>query len=307
MTPRPIRDTLMFLLLSMAIGAPLAGAYSWSLAHDQAVLGILCLVVYMFSPLLAAVVLSRREGVALREGLGLRFRWTPWWGVAWAVPMAVAVGAGLLSLAMPETKFTPDMSAVILRYGDQLGPERLAELEAELANLPPWFVLGPAVLLQGAVAGSSINAVAAFGEEAGWRGWLHDRTRSLGLWRGSALVGVAWGLWHAPLILQGYNYPEHPALGVLWMTAMCVGLSPILAVLREKTDSSVSASIFHGTFNALAGLPLMWVAGGSDLHIGVTGLAGLLVLALLNLVLWGLLQVQATGGNLALAPMSEVS
>jgi hypothetical protein len=42
----------------------------------------------------------------------------------------------------------------------------------------------------------------------------------------------------------------------------------------------------HGSFNALAGLAVMFVSGGNDLLIGSTGLAGLLALLLLNLLIW---------------------
>ena len=37
------------------------------------------------------------------------------------------------------------------------------------------------------------------------------------------ISGVIWGLWHAPLILLGYNYPGVPWwLGVSAMVGMCI-------------------------------------------------------------------------------------
>jgi D-alanyl-lipoteichoic acid acyltransferase DltB (MBOAT superfamily) len=39
----------------------------------------------------------------------------------------------------------------------------------------------------------------------------------IGLWHGITWNFAIWGLWHAPVILQGHNYPGYPLLGVLMM------------------------------------------------------------------------------------------
>ena len=117
----------------------------------------------------------------------------------------------------------------------------------------------------GLVAGVSINAVAGFGEELGWRGFLQKELAFLGFWRSSLLIGVVWGLWHAPLILQGHNYPQHRIAGVFMMTILCVLLAPIFGYVRIKAHSVIAAAIIHGTFNATYGLAITLVRGGSDL------------------------------------------
>src|SRR5436305_814196 len=61
----------------------------------------------------------------------------------------------------------------------------------------------------------------AFGEQWGWRGYLLPRLLPLGQWPALLLSGAIWGLWHAPVILLGYNYPQHPILGVLVMVGTC--------------------------------------------------------------------------------------
>ena len=141
-------------------------------------------------------------------------------------------------------------------------------------------------LLQGLIAGVSVNAVAGFGEELGWRGFLQKELAFLGFWRSSVLIGFIWGLWHAPLILQGHNYPQHPITGVLMMTVWCMLLAPIFSYVRVKARSVIAAAILHGTLNATYGLSIVLVRGGSDLTTGVTGLPGFLVLAGVILVLW---------------------
>lgn len=65
---------------------------------------------------------------------------------------------------------------------------------------------------------------------------------------------------------------------------MAIGLSPAMALLRERTGTVVSAAVFHGTFNAVATLSIVFLSG---LLAGVTGLAGLCALVVLNAgVLW---------------------
>jgi hypothetical protein len=48
----------------------------------------------------------------------------------------------------------------------------------------------------------------------------------------------------------------------------------------------LAPAIFHGTFNATPGLAIVVIKGGDDLTTGVTGLAGLIVLAVMNLGLF---------------------
>lgn len=275
-----------FLALALLFGAPLAALYAWTQSTGHVGAGILVLVAYMFTPCLAAVILARREGVPLREALGLRAKKTWWWVGALGFPPVLAAVTAAASLLIPGASFSPEMAGMIERYADLIPPEQLPELQAQLLALPSPWILIPVAVTQGIVAGATVNAAAAFGEEAGWRGWLYRELRPLGFWRSSLVVGTLWGLWHAPLILQGYNYPAHPMAGVGMMTAMCIGLSPAMTLLRDKTDSVGSAAVFHGVFNATATLSLLYVVGGSDLTVGVTGAAGLGVLAMMNLGVW---------------------
>ena len=32
------------------------------------------------------------------------------------------------------------------------------------------------------------------------------------------IFGLIWGIWHAPFIFQGHNYPQYPVAGVFMMT-----------------------------------------------------------------------------------------
>jgi membrane protease YdiL (CAAX protease family) len=89
----------------------------------------------------------------------------------------------------------------------------------------------------------------AFGEEYGWRGYLQDALIKLGRIRGIVLLGVIWGLWHAPIIAMGHNYPGYPLLGILLMTLYCVGLSFVLGYVVFKSGSVLLAAYLHALNN----------------------------------------------------------
>ena len=83
-------------------------------------------------------------------------------------------------------------------------------------------------------------------EEIGWRGLLQRELGFMEFWKSSLTIGVIWGIWHAPIILQGHNYPEHPVIGVFMMTIWCILLAPIFSYIRLKSKSVIAAAIMHG-------------------------------------------------------------
>ena len=176
-------------------------------------------------------------------------------------------------------------------------PLLLAALLAWLLGLPRgpcgplssagglWPLLAVLLYLAGLAAGVTVNMVVALGEEAAWRGMLHTALRPrLGARGAGLLIGLVWGLWHAPLVWEGYNYalpqgpvcPGAPARGpwaVLAFTLLAAALGLLLAGLRERYESVVAPAAGHGTINAVAGLAAM-LAGGPRL---LSPPAGLLV------------------------------
>lgn len=109
------------------------------------------------------------------------------------------------------------------------------------------------------VVGAIINTIPALGEEIGWRGFLLPRLMPLGPVGAILVSGVIWGLWHAPLILLGYNYPGvAPWLGQLAMIGMCIVVGGVFGWLRLRSGSVWPAALAHGSFNAAAGLSLVF-------------------------------------------------
>lgn len=156
--------------------------------------------------------------------------------------------------------------------------------------LPPTVVLIAAQAASIPVAAATINAVAAFGEELGWRGFLVPALRRFGTWASLLVSGVIWGVWHAPIILLGYNFGRTDVSGVLLMTGGCVVLGVLFGWLRLRSASIWPAVFAHGAFNASAAMYLWFVAAGSApdpalvLPLGVSGwIVGAVVILVLIL------------------------
>ena len=120
----------------------------------------------------------------------------------------------------------------------------------------------------------------AFFEEVGWRGYLLKQFEGKQFLTSAIIIGLIWGLWHAPLILLGHNYPQHPQWGVLFMMVMSAILSIIIQYVRIKSGSVIVAAIMHGTLNALAGTGTLFVDNFNDLINGCCGVVGMTAMAI---------------------------
>ena len=129
--------------------------------------------------------------------------------------------------------------------------------------LPPVGVLIVAQAASIPVAAATVNAIAAFGEELGWRGFLVPALRRWGTWPALLVSGLIWGIWHAPIILLGYNFGRADLTGVLLMTGGCVVLGVLFGWLRLRSASIWPAVFAHGAFNASAAMYLWFFAAGS--------------------------------------------
>ena len=230
----------------------------------------LAVAFFMWAPAFAAIFVQLRRGEPVRSGCGIRGGRVGWVAFAWLAPLALlglTIGVGVL---FPSVSFTTDFAAFLAETG--LTEEQIEESLAALESLPvPIFVV---FVVQGLIAGLTINAAAALGEELGWRGLLLTELAPLGFWRVSAFTGVVWGIWHAPLILQGHNFPNSPLVGVAVMTVWTLAASPIFTYLTVRARSVLAATFFHGSFNALSGFSLLYLTGGSRLLISPVGAAG---------------------------------
>jgi membrane protease YdiL (CAAX protease family) len=63
-------------------------------------------------------------------------------------------------------------------------------------------------------------------------------------------------------------------------------MAPVFSYIRLKAKSVIAAAIFHGTINAVPGLALVLLSGGDELTVGITGLAGFIAFAIVNIALF---------------------
>jgi membrane protease YdiL (CAAX protease family) len=279
-----IKKASLFVGLTFCVNWLMAGLFYAVGGRWNTVAGLMMGAGYMFVPMIIAIVVQKsiyKEPAA--EPLGISFGLNRWFLVAWLLPPVVAFGALAVSLLLPGVEYSSDIMAWLERFRPLIPPEQFEQMQSQAEALPVhpiWIGLIP-----GLIAGISVNAVAGFGEELGWRGLLQKELGFLGFWRSSAIIGLIWGIWHAPLILQGHNYPQHRFTGVFMMTVWCMLLSPIFSYVRLKAKSVIAAAIIHGSLNGTYGLSLIAIKGGSDLTVGATGLAGFIVLAVVNIAL----------------------
>jgi len=147
--------------------------------------------------------------------------------------------------------------------------EKLEELHVNISSVVLF-----AGIIAALIVGYTINLPFTFGEELGWRGLLLKETQHLGFWKSNLFIGSIWGLWHAPLIMVGLNYPHYPHVGIGMMVLFCVSLSFVQSYIRFKTKTIWGPSAFHGMINASSGMSLLLIASPNELFGSLAGIAG---------------------------------
>lgn len=204
-----------------------------------------------FGPSLAAVVVTRMftGGPGLRRWLGRCLRWRVgwrWYGLAFVVPPLILMAAlsahAALGGAIPTSPYADRIGIAIVQF---------------------------AVI---AIFGGPL------GEEFGWRGFaLPALTTRMG-WRGAGVViGIAWELWHAPLLFMANT--AQAGLPIALFLISTVALSVVFARLGISTGFSVlPALLLHTVINWWSMLVPIMPAGGDvqayALVAGITILAG---------------------------------
>ena len=283
---KKVNRTALFLMLTFVISFSLAGLYKLFGGHYESNLSRTILgVSYMFIPMICVIIVEKviyKE--PLKANLLISFSINRWFFVAWLIMPVISLMAFSVSLLFPGVSFSPEMSGMVKRFEEMLTPEQMEQMKNSMKALPvhPVWIS----LVQGLIAGVTVNAIAGFGEELGWRGFLLKAFKEMNFLKASVVIGFIWGIWHAPLILMGHNYPQHPEYGVLMMIVWCILLTPLFLYITVKSKSVIAAAIMHGTLNATAGIAIMIIDGGNDLTVGMTGLAGFIALSVVLVLLY---------------------
>jgi len=222
---RPPRGSLPgFLLLTFAWSWAWFGAARLMAAASSMAMATPLVMVGVFGPALAAIVVTARargaDGVqdllAPAWPTGLRARW-----------MLFALGF------MPLVKL---VTAVIFRVSQGHWPD---------------FGKAPLPLLPFAIA---ISTPFQSGEEVGWRGFLLARWAvSIGLGAASIGVGVMWAVWHLPLFfVQG---ADTEAQSFPLYLVQVSALSVVFAWVWARAGGSLfTVMLLHATINNVKGL-----------------------------------------------------
>ena len=262
--------------LSGTMVASFSGAAPWLVS--------LC----MFIPLVATLICQKSSKEPLLRGIGIRWKVNRWWFLGWFTFPVIA----LLTLL-----FTHWISGI----------DTHSEIMQALGETLPFGPVGATAitLLSGMLAGATINGLFAFGEEVGWLGYLLKQFEGRSFLGTAVVIGIIWGLWHAPLILMGHNYPQHPQWGVLMMVVVCILMSYIIQYFRVKSGSVIVAAIMHGTCNGVAGLTMIFLSLDkyNDLIDGSCGLAGILAMLVVALAIF-LLDRYVTRDRICTSPLT---
>ena len=209
--------------------------FNWKLAAWYAAL------VLLFPITAILTIIFRRR---LRDW-GLHLRRNLFWLFAWVLPVVTAVLTVLVGSLLGFGDIDLSLAGYYQILKETLPPEayrqsieQIERMERQMGGMWPLVAL-----LQTTLAGLTINTLFAFGEEMGWRGFLYKELRPLGFVRSALLIGVIWGVWHAPLILMGHNFPDYPVWGVLMMTLACTVFSVLIQYVRERTGDVLAAAV----------------------------------------------------------------
>ena len=179
----------------------------------------------------------------------------------WALilPTMLVIAAGALTMLFGIAQFDPQFNLIRESMKNAPGAESINPLIVISAQAAFAILLAP-----------FFNMLFALGEELGWRGFLLPRLLPLGQWQAIIITGVVWGIWHAPAIIQGLNYPGYPFAGIFMMIVFCVLLGTILSWLYLNTRSPWTTALAHGAVNAVAGLPVLFLKPGFNMAFGGT-------------------------------------
>lgn len=236
------------------------------------------MLVAMFGPMLAARALTRRDQpvtlVTLEGGRG----WLK--GL-----LGVLLGAGLAVVLV-------SLGAFLSIFSGDIGIR--AGFHASLAHFA-----SQAPILLGFYA---ISIVAAYGEEYGWRGYLHARLLRFGPLGAALITGPVWALWHSPAIMvDGFDYSHDRIIGVGMLVLLFLPLSIIQAWLRETTGGLAAPTAAHAVFNIGAGLLALFTTHASSVLAAPVGLLGFVPFAVFAVALLATGQVKVSRPHHALA------
>lgn len=267
-----LRGILAFLIITFAItyaieGALIASGFRFTGLPGPLGQGVVFAVMWVpaIATLITVKLVTHEKPALTNFHIGSL---KPYLASALVLPACFAIAYGItwaLGLAQPDWNLD-HFRGIFLASGVDVPP----------ISEPAQALLG--VFVASVVVGPFFNGLIALGEEIGWRGYLLPRLMPVGKPRAYVLVGVIWGLWHLPLVVIGFTYPNEPILGSFAFLALTTTLSVYVNELTLQNNSCLLAAWVHGIFNAQKlGLWSLLFPTYNALVGGYAGVIGILV------------------------------
>ncbi len=157
-----------------------------------------------------------------------------------------------------------------------------------LGHLTPFsviFICAVTIILLAIILGSTVYLAAYLGPEIMWRGYAWDKLKTLGFWKASLISGLLMGVWKAPLILMGLNYPLHPYMGLLWQVIFSISIAPLALYYRIKTRSVLGPAFFVSVYFAYTDFIPILFKDSQSLWTGSMGFINIIALNVFNALL----------------------
>lgn len=243
---------------------------------------------YMGAPALAHILtrLVTREGwKELNLRPNFKQGWV-YWLICWIAPIIFTFLGMAIFFALFPQYYDPTFSAVT-----KLMEQSAAATGQTMPAMEPWVIV-LSQTLTALIAAPILNAIPILGEEFGWRAYLQPKLMPLGGRKAMILMGVIWGLWHAPVIAMGHNYgsnyPGAPWTGILATIWIMFILGTFLGWAVLRGGSVWPAVIGHGAFNGIAGIYVFFTQGTPNTLLGpsAAGLIGSWAIAVTALIIF---------------------
>ena len=243
---------------------------SWSflfLTHFLHIPHLAFVFIYPWIPGVVALVQAKRKGLSLSISKDVHNGWKE-------------------ALILPFI-LLPLTFLMCVPFGELAPPPMVQKLFSGRVNpFVVWsltFVIG----CVGAFLGAAFGLISNLGKEFFWRGVLFERWKEKGWWRASWMIGLYSGIWFLPFYLySSWKIPTFSPYGAICILPYFVLSAPIFQFIRIRSQSILPVAFSQGLLDTLNGCIIFSFIQPNLALVGMTGLAGLIVLAGINSALY---------------------
>lgn len=257
------KKVIRFVVITLCIAWAIQIAASIFMLNNPGTVGTtvfqVALAGCMYIPLLAALIVKgdfRSMGwkPKFKGNIGYLFF------AAYVTVPLTAIGAAIFFMIYPDL-FDMSGSWLMAQLEAQgLDPDTFFE-QSGITDIKTYMLIS----IPGAVTAPFINMIFAIGEEAGWRGFLYPELNKKFSRAVTWIIGgTIWSSFHFPAMLiggyeYGLEYIGSPWAGLIVFTIFCITGGTITEIIYSRTKCIWYAALFHGSINAMATYPQMFM------------------------------------------------